>query len=559
MDEPSPCDSLPTRKELPATERLTCLAPSLSDCTFAALLAAGDRRETGPWQPPSPEALQPSFPQFEIIALLGHGGMGAVYKGWQRSLERVVAIKILPLALEDSDLDFAARFEREAKSMARLKHPNIVPVHDAGQTPDGLLYFVMDFVDGIDLQKTLAARRLLPMEALEIASQICDALAYAHRHGVIHRDIKPPNIMIDDESRVHLADFGIARSSSADGTTLTRPNLVMGTPDFIAPEAHLGMNQVDHRADLYAVGVVLYLMLTGHVPRGRFQPPSLRVPGLDPRVDAVVDRALQAEPERRYPSAMEMREALERLQVASPEAQASPMAPGRRGPSFGPRRWIALAAALFLLATGAVLFERRAHPSAAVAAPIKLWDDPASLAPSPGVQWENGAIRLDQAVVRSRERLARDVVFRAQIKMNQDAVSPQIAVRWQGRPEEENERRYLLGFARLSVDMVELAVCHDGQFQVLADWPLPRAYGEDEWATLELRAIGDELTASLDGQVLGVVRDGSIREPGGVGLSASAAGCFRKVTYLPLALPGGSVAATPRPPVTGPTRPGVDP
>lgn len=574
MAEPDDSESVPIQRLSPSADGSPLVAPGLSDSTFAAMFAAGTRQEIGPWQFPSSEDLQRSLPQFEIIALLGRGGMGAVYKGLQRSLDRFVAIKILPSAVESSDLDFATRFEREAKSMARLKHPGIIPVHDAGETADGLLYFVMDYVDGTDLQKTLAARRLLPPgEALGLARQVCDALAYAHRHGVIHRDIKPSNIMVDRESQIHIADFGIAHCTGSDGTKLTQTHLAFGSPDFIAPESHLGMNQVDHRADVYAVGVVLYLMLTGHVPRGRFEPPSHRVPGLDTRVDAVVDRAMQTDPERRYASATEMRADLDRILAESPAAQAAPLAPRKEEQRLRARLWIASATTISLLAAGALFLELRArNPDSATsrvadgttvptalpaitAATIKLWDGPAKIVPSSGVQWENGAVRLDQAVLRSDEMPSRDAIFSAQIRMNPDSVSPQIGVRSRGRPEDGNKRHYVLGFAKLSVDMVELMVSDDRQFQVLAHWPLPRAYGVEEWATLELRAIGDQLTASLDGQLLGVVHDTSIMEPGGVVLSATAAGYFRNIVYLPLDKHGDTAAVMSRPGTPANARP----
>lgn len=188
--------------------------------------------------------------------------MGAVYQGWLRSLDRFVAIKILPLGIEGGDGDFAARFRREAKAMARLKNPGIIPVHDAGETPDGLLYFVMDYVEGTDAQKLIAAQgRLPPEQALAITTHVLDALAYAHQHGIIHRDIKPANIMLDHEGHVQVAHFGLARSISGDTSLLTGSQVTMGTPDFMAPESRIGTVPVDHRGDLYAVGVMLYQML----------------------------------------------------------------------------------------------------------------------------------------------------------------------------------------------------------------------------------------------------------------------------------------------------------
>ncbi|MDR3403836.1 MAG: SUMF1/EgtB/PvdO family nonheme iron enzyme [Chthoniobacter sp.] len=274
---------------------------------------ASPRRST--WQPPTPEELQPQFSQYEIRAIIGRGGMGAVYKGWQKSLRRFVAIKILPPQLEDNDIKFAERFQREAQAMARFAHPGIVSVFDAGETPEGLLYFIMEYVEGTDVQKMVASQgRLPPEHALAITSHVCDALAYAHRRGVIHRDIKPSNIMVDSEGRVKVADFGLAKVATDDSAALlTGSHVRMGTPDFMAPESAWGTGTVDHRADLYAVGVMLYQMLTGQLPRGRFDPPSRRVAGLDVRFDAIVDHALQTDPERRYSSAIEIRSDLDRI------------------------------------------------------------------------------------------------------------------------------------------------------------------------------------------------------------------------------------------------------
>ena len=206
---------------------------------MGGLLGAGrSNPRSGVWQPPSPEELQRDFPQHEIRGILGRGGMGAVYKGWQKSLERHVAIKILPPGFDDGVSDFTERFKREAKAMAQLKHPGIVAVYDAGETADGLRYFAMEYVEGTDVHQLVGAQgRLSPERALNIAAQVCAALGYAHDHGIIHRDIKPANIMIDADGQVKVADFGLARSVAGEGAKLTAANLVMGSPDFTAPEA----------------------------------------------------------------------------------------------------------------------------------------------------------------------------------------------------------------------------------------------------------------------------------------------------------------------------------
>ena len=295
----------------------------------------GDRR--GKWQPPSAEELQLGLPQYEIRQMLGRGGMGVVYQGWQKSLDRLVAIKILNQQLENRTPGFAERFKREARAMARFAHPGIIAVHDAGETDGGLLYFVMEYVDGTDVQQMLAREgRFAPERAMEIAGHVCTALAYAHQRGVVHRDIKPANVMVDAEGGVKVADFGLVKIAAEEAAPLTRPMEAMGTPNYMAPETMLGLDRVDHRADLYAVGVMLYVMLTGQIPRGTFEAPSRWVAGLDPRLDAVVKQAMQRDPEQRYASAGDLRRDLESILGRTPSHAAAPAAekPGR--PDLGP-------------------------------------------------------------------------------------------------------------------------------------------------------------------------------------------------------------------------------
>ena len=311
--EPADQSKIPTNLAMPFGGGESSHVTPITDSLLGGMLGAGtSQARSGVWQPPSPEELQRDFPQYEIRGILGRGGMGAVYKGWQRNLDRFVAIKILPPDLDDGVSDFTERFKREAKAMAHLQHPGIVTVHDAGETPGGLLYFIMECVEGTDVQRLLTERgRLTPGEALRITSHVCDALAYAHGHGVIHRDIKPSNIMLNEAGAVKVADFGLAKSTSPDTTVLTVSNVTMGTPDFMAPEALHGVAHVDHRADIYAVGVMLYQTLTGKLPRGKYDPPSRVVPGLDKRLDRIVDRALQPEPAARFSNASDMRAAMD--------------------------------------------------------------------------------------------------------------------------------------------------------------------------------------------------------------------------------------------------------
>jgi serine/threonine protein kinase/formylglycine-generating enzyme required for sulfatase activity len=268
----------------------------------------------GSWQPPPVETIQALFPQYEITAILGRGGMGAVYKGWQRSLDRFVAIKILPPGLAGDDSHYVERFKREAKSMARLNHPGIVAVHDAGETVDGMLYFVMEFVEGTDVLRMIQDEGRLPAShAAAITAHVCDALQYAHERGVVHRDIKPANIMVGYDGVVKVADFGLAKVEQPGMSSLTQTGTMMGTLHYMAPEALILGSETDHRVDIYAVGVMLYQMLTGTLPQGMFEMPSHKVPDLDPRYDALVAKAMREDRELRYQSAYDLRADLDTI------------------------------------------------------------------------------------------------------------------------------------------------------------------------------------------------------------------------------------------------------
>ena len=263
-------------------------------------------RLTESWTPPAPETLAPLFPAYEIESLLGRGGMGAVYRARQKSLDRFVAIKLLPFELGVRE-DFAARFHREATALARLSHPHIVAVHDFGQADDGHFFMVMEYVDGSDLAARLREGPLLPDEALAVVRQVCDALEFAHAHGVVHRDIKPGNILLDAAGRVKVTDFGIAQlAGEGPRTALTATGALLGTPEYVAPEQMLPAAAVDHRADIFSLGVMLYELLTGQLPRGVFRPLAQIVPTAR-GLDRVVTRALQSDPAMRYSAVRELR------------------------------------------------------------------------------------------------------------------------------------------------------------------------------------------------------------------------------------------------------------
>ena len=283
------------------------------------------------WEPPTPGHIAVLLPQYQIESLIGRGGMGAVYKGRQITLQRPVAIKVLPAELA-RNTEFVARFHREAQLLASLSHQGIVTIFDFGQTTEGHLYFVMEYVDGTDLYRLIhkSGTQLDAKQALSLTVQICEAMQYAHDNGVVHRDIKPANVLVTRDGRAKLADFGLAmkptdpdamhvppkpgayfdpsHSPNVAEMRFTQPGAAMGTPDYAAPEVYDG--KADERSDIYALGIMLYEMLTGAPPKGYFQLPSALAP-VDHRVDQVVVKALEIDPAARYQKASDMQLAVE--------------------------------------------------------------------------------------------------------------------------------------------------------------------------------------------------------------------------------------------------------
>ena len=316
------------------------LAAAQLDSAASELSATAEARI-----PPAPETIAPLFPQLELLSVLGQGGMGVVYRARQKELGREVALKLL-WGRAGADAALSERFLREARAMARLAHPNIVGVHDFGRAGEHL-YLVLELVEGTNLRQLLKPGRLEPAQALAIVAETCAALQYAHDQGVVHRDIKPENILLDRAGHVKIADFGLAKLSvaGASGERLTREGQAMGTPQYMAPEQLEHPLAVDHRADIFSLGVVFYELLTGELPLGRFAPPSRKVQ-IDVRLDAVVLRALEKEPEQRYQRASEVRAEVEDIvsQPAAP-AVALPAPPKPRSAAF----WIWIVAGVMAL------------------------------------------------------------------------------------------------------------------------------------------------------------------------------------------------------------------
>lgn len=265
-----------------------------------------------PFDVPSVEEMAALLPQYAFEKLAAFGGMGAVYRGRQVSLDRLVAIKILPPEFGRQE-DFADRFKSEARAMAKLNHTHIVGVYDFGITKEGHLYLVMEWVEGQTLHTLIQNGSIPVRKAANLAMQLCDALSFAHHHKILHRDIKPGNIMISEDDQVKVADFGLARPIT--GEAEENP---FGTPDYVAPEI-LGKGAVDQRADIFAAGVVVYEMLTGRVPQQPRRSVQEFAP-LSPRWDELIDRATHADPALRFQDVGEFRAHIAMLMNQSAQA-----------------------------------------------------------------------------------------------------------------------------------------------------------------------------------------------------------------------------------------------
>jgi predicted Ser/Thr protein kinase len=313
---------------------------------------------------------------YQIVEELGRGGMAVVYRAYQPSLNRYVAIKVLPPQLSFDD-GFVQRFRREAQAAARLRHPNIVVVHDVAQH-EGIHYIVMEYLAGRTLKQVIEQDGPLPLsQATRIVEQVASALDYAHLQGFVHRDVKPSNIFVDQSHHVTLTDFGIAKAAS-ESEPLTRTGLIMGTPEYMAPEQAEG-SSVDHRTDLYALGIVLYHMLVGRLP---FQgttphatlhaviyepPPPLRRidPSISPAIEAVALRAIAKQPSQRFQRGADLVAALrtamaggpERVVAPPPPAGVRPPPPARPPQRRSPTLWVmaGLVAVLLILLGALVL------------------------------------------------------------------------------------------------------------------------------------------------------------------------------------------------------------
>lgn len=324
-----------------STDPLFGLNPEHLFDIAAARLSHVDAEPLARQDLPALEEVAAAFPDLEVLDLIGHGGMSAVFRARQPQLERTVALKVLPKYLAATP-GFAERFTREGRVLARLSHPHLVSVHDFGERA-GFWFLIMEYVDGVNLRQAMAAGRFTPEQALEVIPAICDALQFAHGQGVLHRDIKPENILLDSKGNVKIVDFGIAKILGEDvegAMLLTQSGAKLGTAPYMAPEQIEKPSTVDHRADIYSLGVVFYEMLTGELPLGRFAAPS-ELSSVGGQLDQVVFRSLEKERGRRQQSAEEFK-----TEVAGAGSQPEPKR------KFG---WLSVTMLFHVMACGLLL------------------------------------------------------------------------------------------------------------------------------------------------------------------------------------------------------------
>jgi hypothetical protein len=334
--------------------------PGAADLFAAGAVGAADAAASGgPAPGPPPGEPGSRIGRYTIESTLGQGGMGKVYLARDPVISRNVALKVIsirPDLSDDEATQYRERFLREAQTAGALIHPNIVAVHDVGQDPATRSpYIVMEHVPGQDLKKVILSRAPLPgPEAVGIVLQIAAALDYAHKRGIVHRDIKPANVLITEQGRVKITDFGVARLPGSD---LTRSDQFVGSPGFMSPEQLKG-GEVDGRADLFALGVILYQLLTGKAPfEGESvsevlyristqpaDPPSETHHDVSPDFDTILEKALAKDPAQRYQTGQEMIAALRFLgpEEAQPQGAEMPAAAGGRDVPVVPSPWFTL-------------------------------------------------------------------------------------------------------------------------------------------------------------------------------------------------------------------------
>jgi|GEM_PF-1789073 len=286
------------------------------------------------FEAPSAAELQMRFTQYRIEKLVAVGGMGAVYRATQLSVDRPVAFKILSTEYAENEM-FRKRFALEAKAMAKLNHPNIVQLYDFGES-GGIIWMAQEWVPGQTVEDLLEKEGAMdPAEAAAMVAQACEGLGYAHKQGVVHRDVKPANMMQDREGNIKVMDFGLAHASHWEEPSLqSEEGARFATTEYAGPEIWDMEREPDHRVDIFALGVLLYEALTGERPMDPFRAPSEIRPELDPRYDEVVMRSMQTLPEDRYGSCGEFLQALREVVTTPRPPVKGQLLTG--GPATGP-------------------------------------------------------------------------------------------------------------------------------------------------------------------------------------------------------------------------------
>lgn len=458
VDEIAPAPQPPKPADPAPATRQPTPAPEPARLNSGELFQTVDQRPQQPKPPPDAPQGQavPNIPGFECIQLLGRGGMGEVWKARQLSLNRIVAVKLLSptLAVEP---DFVRRFERESSALATLAHPHVVSVFDRGSA-NGHWYFIMEYVEGRSLRDRMAEGGLARVDLLRLMSQVARAVAYAHARGVIHRDLKPENILVDPLGNAKVADFGLAGMSEHGRSSLTMTAVAMGTAHYMAPEQRRDAKNVDGRADLYSLGVMLYELTTGELPQGRFQTPRERVADLDARLDELILRLLDQDPERRPGHATDVADLLDQLLAAQKLAPIPAPSPEtfrtrilssvvRDVGKDRTRKWMAIGAGALLVVVlvAAVLGSRGGAASERLQASVArkgtgaaiefgTGDAKGVLAVGGGWSIDGEALTRDAGTVGARA--ARAYIMGARLDMKDAAVEADVVVAEPGGPQD---------------------------------------------------------------------------------------------------------------------------
>src|SRR5438552_1562143 len=330
-----------------------------SVCLFRSGLGSLDKENEDPQEP---SRMQMEFGDYELVEEIGRGGQGVVYRAHQKSLNRTVALKVIGLGHWATEAHLK-RFRREAEAAASLEHPGIVPIHEVGER-EGTCYFSMGFIEGDQLDAVVRREPMSVRRAAELIAKVARTVHYAHEHHILHRDIKPGNILLDQEGEPHLTDFGLARLVETE-STVTRTMEVLGTPSYMAPEQAVGNDAaITSATDVYGLGAVLYQLLTGHPPFAGgttyetikllldTEPRDLRLwnPKIDRDLSTICVKCLEKDPQRRYPSALALSEDLERW------LKHEPIRARRSGVFTRGRKWVQRNPTSALLAAALVAF-----------------------------------------------------------------------------------------------------------------------------------------------------------------------------------------------------------